>query len=278
MPGTLVLCATPIGNLSDAGPRLRQVLAEADLIYAEDTRRSRKLLTALGVTAALRSYHIGNEAARAAELQRHLEEGKTIALVTDAGMPAVADPGLSAVHAAVAAGATVTVVPGPSAVTAAVAVSGLPSDRFVFEGFLPRKQHALGERIAEIAAEPRTVVLFLAPSRAVEELGLLAQACGADRPAVVARELTKLHEEVWRGTLGGAVSRFSEHPPRGEITAVIAGRPPPSGDVDGAVAEVVRLVGQEMSFRDAVRRAAARYGVGRRALYEAARSAVDDGP
>ena len=271
MPGTLVLCATPIGNLSDASPRLREALADADLIYAEDTRRSRTLLTSLGLSASLRSYHVGNEAERAGELQAHLEAGRTIALVTDAGMPAVADPGLSAVQAAVAAEATVTVVPGPSAVTAAIAVSGLASERFVFEGFLPRKQSVRAERLESIAVEPRTVVLFVAPRRADRDLADLAEHCGGERAVVLARELTKLHEEVWRGTLAEASARFAEATPRGELTVVVAGRPAPSGDVEAAVEAVKQMVAGGVAFSEAVRLAAQDHGVRRRHLYETAR-------
>jgi 16S rRNA (cytidine1402-2'-O)-methyltransferase len=278
MPGTLVLCATPIGNLADASPRLREALASADLIYAEDTRRSRKLLAALGVTASLRSYHVGNEDVRALELRGHLEAGKTVAFVTDAGMPAVADPGLTAVHAAIVADATVTVVPGPSAVTAAVAVSGLPSERFVFEGFLPRKQAARRLRLEEIADEPRTMVLFVAPSRADRDLADLAGVCGLERPVVLVRELTKLHEEVWRGTLGEAARHFEEAIPRGELTAVVGGRPAMEGDFEAATREVAQLVSAGMSFSDAVRRVAVSHGVRRRDLYEASRAGGEVSP
>lgn len=269
MPGTLVLCATPIGNLSDASPRLREALAGADVIYAEDTRRSRTLLNALGVSASLRSYHVGNEERRASELQGHLEAGKRVALVTDAGMPSIADPGLSAVQVAVAAEATVTVVPGPSAVTGAIAVSGLPSERFVFEGFLPRKQASRSVRLEEIGEEARTVVVFVAPRRADRDLADLAEYCGPDREVVVVRELTKLHEEIWRGTLGGAAHRFAA--PRGELTVVIAGHVSPGGDIEAAAGDVAQLVATGMSFSDAVRRAADDHGVRRRDLYEAAR-------
>lgn len=271
MPGTLVLCGSPIGNLADASPRLAETLASADVVYCEDTRRSRTLLASLGVSARLRSYHVGNEEARAGELRTHFEAGRTVALLTDAGMPATADPGLSAVRVAELAGAQVTVVPGPSAVSAAVAVSGLPSERFVFEGFLPRKRQSRRDRIEEIAAEPRTVVLFMAPSRATEELGELAEACGPDRLVVLARELTKLHEEVWKGPLGEAVARVTDNPVRGELTVVLAGNPTQGGDLQSAIDDVARLVEDGTSYSDAVRIVAAERGVKRRRLYEAAR-------
>ncbi|MBT8207536.1 MAG: rRNA small subunit methyltransferase 1, partial [Acidimicrobiia bacterium] len=159
MTGTLVVCATPIGNLGDAPPRLAEALGSADVVYCEDTRHSRKLLDALGVDRPLRSYFVGNEAERSKEVKRRLEGGDTVALITDAGMPVVSDPGHSAVVAAIEAGATVTVVPGPSAALAALAVSGLPSERFVFEGFLPRKASERGDRLADLAAEPRTLIM-----------------------------------------------------------------------------------------------------------------------
>jgi 16S rRNA (cytidine1402-2'-O)-methyltransferase len=275
MSGTLVLCATPIGNLSDASPRLREALAAADIVYCEDTRRSGKLLSALGVTAPLRSYFVANEAARAGELADHLERGETVVLITDAGMPAVADPGLTAVRAALEVDATVTVVPGPSAVTAALAVSGLPSERFVFEGFLPRKQEPRRARLRELASEPRTMVLFVAASRAAGELALLAETFGPDRPVAVARELTKLHEEVWRGTAAEAADHYREHPPRGELTVVVGGAPVLPGDMDGAIASVQRLVAGGALFSEAVKRAAGAHDVRRRLLYEAARRQLD---
>lgn len=275
MPGTLVLCATPIGNLSDASPRLRDALASADLVYCEDTRRSRKLLTALGVKAPLRSYFVANEEARADELGRHLKRGETVVLITDAGTPAVADPGLTAVRVAIESEAVVTVVPGPSAVTAAVAVSGLPSERFVFEGFLPRKQEARRSRIEELADEPRTLVLFVAAARSGVELAALADGLGGERPAVVARELTKLHEEVWRGTLAGAAAHYTGEPPRGELTVVVGGAAVRSGDVEAAVGEVDRLIGEGLLFSEAVKAAAEMHGVRRRQLYETARRLRD---
>lgn len=266
MPGRLILCATPIGNLEDAPPRLRRLLEEADLVYAEDTRRSRTLLQALGVSRPLRSYFVGNEEERAAELEERLARDEVVALLTDAGTPAVADPGLSAVRAARRAGAEVTVVPGPSAVTAALAVSGLPSERFVFEGFLPRKASERKARLAELAGEERTMVIFSATSRVHEDLRDLARALGDEREVTVARELTKLHEEVWHGSLGEAARRWSE--PRGEFTLVVAGAPPPEPDVEAAVARAEELMAEGISLSESVRRAAQESGVSRRGLYE----------
>lgn len=269
MPGTLVLCASPIGNLADASPRLREAVQSADLVYAEDTRRSRILLEAMGVSRPLRSYFAGNEAARALEIAEHLEKGGTVALLTDAGVPAVSDPGLSAVRAARQVGATVTVVPGPSAVTAALAVSGLPSERFAFEGFLPRRGASRRRRLAVLADEERTVVLFASPQRVVEDLEDLAAALGGDRALVVAREMTKAHEEVWHGTLAEGVERWSAAAPRGEFTLVVAGGSRVGPSLEEAVDEVLAAVDAGASTSEAVRAVAAARRVRRRALYQA---------
>ncbi|MCJ7724857.1 MAG: rRNA small subunit methyltransferase 1, partial [Acidimicrobiia bacterium] len=182
MPGSLILCAGPIGNLGDAPPRLAEALGSADIVYAEDTRRARVLLQHLGVDCPTRSYFVGNEADRSIEMAGRLSAGETVALITDAGTPGIADPGLTAVRAAIEAGATVTGVPGPSAVTLALAVSGLPADRFVFEGFLPRKGRRRAERIRSLRTEERTVVLFCAANRLAADLTHLAGEIGMERP------------------------------------------------------------------------------------------------
>lgn len=269
MAGRLVICGTPIGNLGDASARLREALSGADVIYAEDTRRSRVLLNALGVDQRLRSYFVGNEQERAEELAGHLEEDKTVALITDAGMPAISDPGLTAVRAARGVGATVSVVPGPSAVTAALAVSGLPADRFVFEGFLPRKGSAREGRLTDLAGEPRTIVLFSSTRRVEQDLADLAEVLGADRPVAVARELTKRFEEVWWSSLGEAAARLSAAPPKGEFTVVVEGAPTPAPSLESALAEVLQRIEDGVSLTAAVRAVAAERGVGRRELYEA---------
>ncbi len=267
--GKLILCATPIGNLGDTSARLRDALAAADLVYAEDTRRAAKLLRALDVRTPLRSYFVGNEQDRAQELGGRLAGGETIALVTDAGMPSIADPGLSAVRTAVAVGAEVTVVPGPSAATAALAVSGFPAERFVFEGFLPRKGKERRSRLEAIAAETRTTVLFGAKARLMRDLTDLRDYLGAGRQLVVTRELTKAFEEVWRGSLGEAVDAWSEREPRGEFTFVIAGAAEEAPDMDHAVSEVNAAIDSGESMTNGVRRVATRHGVSRRELYEA---------
>ena len=269
MPGLLILCATPIGNLGDAPPRLKEAIAVADIVYAEDTRRSSKLLEALGVEQTLRSYFAGNEAARSSELAGHLADGATVVLLTDAGTPSISDPGLSAVHAAITVGAGVTVVPGPSAVTAALAVSGLPSERFVFEGFLPRKGGGRATRLAALATETRTAVLFAAKGKVARDLRDLADVLGADRTVVVVRELTKLHEEVWRGTLGEAALRWSETvAPRGEFTLVISGAVESDPEPADLLAAVADLEAAGVSRSEAVRQVAGLRGVSRRELYE----------
>jgi 16S rRNA (cytidine1402-2'-O)-methyltransferase len=269
MPGTLILCAGPIGNLGDAPPRLAEALRSAAVVYAEDTRRARVLLDHLGVARPLRSYFAGNEAERAAELGRRLEAGETVALLTDAGMPTISDPGLSAVRAALQVGAVVTGVPGPSAVTLAVAVSGLPADRFVFEGFLPRRGADRTRRLASLASEPRSMVLFCAPGRLAADLEALAEALGGGRACAVCRELTKLHEEVWRGTLDEGARHWAEGPVRGEVTLVVAGAPAAAPDLEGAIAAVEALVARGAAVSEACREVAAERGVRRRALYEA---------
>ncbi len=255
--------------MGDASPRLHAALRDADVVYAEDTRRSSYLLQTLGLNRPLRSYFAGNEAARSEEVAERLRSGETVALLTDAGMPSVSDPGLTAARAAHTVGATVTVVPGPSAVTAALAVSGLPSDRFVFEGFLPRKRSGRQALLEELAEEPRTIVLFAAPSRVAEELSELSAALGTHRPVAVVRELTKLHEEVWRGGLGMAVTEFSQRTSiKGEITIVIGPKPVVAADLSAAATTARKAIESGVKPSEAVREAAAAHNVSRRLLYQ----------
>lgn len=267
MPGTLILCAGPIGNLADAPQRLAQALASADIVYAEDTRRARTLLEHLGVKVPTRSYFVGNEAERAGEIAERLSRGETVALLTDAGTPGIADPGLSAVRAAVGVGAVVTGIPGPSAVTLALALSGLPAERFVFEGFLPRRGRERTERLGQLAKEERTVVLFAAPGRLAGDLNDLASVVG-DRECAVCREMTKIHEEVWRGTLAAAAAHWAERDVKGEVTVVLGPAPAPPPDIAGAVSAAEALVADGLSPSRAVRRVAEEHGVSRRELYE----------
>ena len=266
-----MLVGTPIGNLGDLAPRAVLALQGADVIYCEDTRHSRKLLTHAGITGVpLRSLHEHNEEDRIDEVVAKVATGASVALVTDAGMPGVSDPGSRVVGAVAGAGLAVTVVPGPSAVLAALVTSGLPTDRFVFEGFLPRSGRSRKERLAVVAAEVRTTVLFEAPSRVAATLADLSASCGDERPVAVARELTKLHEEVWRGTLGGAAIWAEESTVRGEVVLVVGGAPE---EAEAEVADAVlvaavtdRLAAGERT-RGAVDGVAAAFGVPRRRVY-----------
>ncbi len=268
--GTLILAASAIGQVADVSGRLPRVLEQATVVAAEDTRRLRRLLDALAVTPQGRvvSYFEGNEQRRTPELLDVLLRGGDVVVVTDAGMPSVSDPGYRLVVAAVTAGITVTVVPGPSAVTAALAVSGLPVDRFCFEGFLPRKSGERERRLIELAEEPRTMVFFEAPHRTEAALRALAAAFGGERPAAVCRELTKTYEEVRRGGLE-ELAEWAAAGVRGEVTVVVhgAGPPGPVGD-DAVVARVAELEEQGSTRRDAIAAVAAETGVRRRAVYD----------
>jgi 16S rRNA (cytidine1402-2'-O)-methyltransferase len=270
--GRLVLVATPIGNLGDLSPRAVEALRDADVIAAEDTRRTRTLLTHAGVSASGRlvAVHEHNERQRAVELVDEIRRGGTVALVTDAGMPGISDPGARVARVCAEAGLRVDVVPGPSAALAALVVSGLPTDRFVFEGFLPRKGSERRTRLREVASDPRTVVLFEAPPRVAATLADLAAACGAERPVAVARELTKIHEETFRGTLAEAIAHVAEQVPRGEHVIVVGGAPPAADATDDDVAEAARTeLEGGASTREAADRVAERLGVGRRRAYDA---------
>lgn len=266
-----MLAGAPIGQAGDVSPRLREVLADADVVAAEDTRRLRRLATELGVEIGGRvvSYYDQNEAGRAQELVEALRQGRTVVVITDAGMPGVSDPGYRLTHLAVEAGITVTALPGPSAVTTALAVSGLASDRFCFEGFPPRKAGDRARRLSALAAEERTMVFFEAPHRLAESLGAMAEAFGADRPAAVCRELTKTYEEVRRGGLG-ELAEWAAGGVKGEITVVVAGRVPGAGepDMDELVAEVDRRVAEGEQRKIAIADVAKGAGVPRRELYD----------
>lgn len=268
--GRLVLVATPIGNLGDLSPRARDTLAGADLLCCEDTRRTRQLLTHAGISGRkLVSVHGHNEEARVEEVLARLRAGDTVALVSDAGTPAVSDPGARLVSAAIRAGVEVTVVPGPNAAVSALVVSGMATDRFSFEGFLPRRGADRRRRLAGLAADRRTVVLHETAPRLAATLAELAQACGADRKVAVARELTKLHEEVWRGRLGQAAAEFSARPVMGEIVVVLEGAPAPAGPDDDEVRLALsdrRSAGD--TLRDAASAVSADLEVSRRRVYE----------
>ncbi|MEV0602947.1 16S rRNA (cytidine(1402)-2'-O)-methyltransferase [Streptomyces sp. NPDC050315] len=273
MTGTLVLAGTPIGDTEDAPPRLAAELLAADVIAAEDTRRLRRLTTALGVhtTGRVVSYFEGNESARTPELADALEGGARVLLVTDAGMPSVSDPGYRLVAAAVERGVKVTAVPGPSAVLTALAVSGLPVDRFCFEGFLPRKAGERTGRLKEVADERRTLVYFEAPHRLADTLAAMAEVFGKDRRAAVCRELTKTYEEVRRGPLE-ELAEWAADGVRGEITIVVEGAPEP-GPGDLGPEELVRRVRvrEEAGERrkEAIAGVAAEAGVPKREVFDA---------
>ncbi|MCX4386811.1 16S rRNA (cytidine(1402)-2'-O)-methyltransferase [Micromonospora peucetia] len=270
--GRLVLLGAPLGNPADASARFREVLAAADVVAAEDTRRLTRLARDLDVTVGGRivSYFEGNEERRTPELVDVLAAGYLVALVTDGGMPSVSDPGYRLVRAAVDAGVPVTAVPGPSAVTTALALSGLPCDRFCFEGFLPRTPGARRSRLRALAAEDRTLVFFEAPHRIAAALADLAAAFGADRPAALCRELTKTYEEVVRRPLGELADWAAEGDPRGEITLVVAGAPetaPERPDDDTLRAAVAAREAAGLSRRDAITEVATGYGLRRRDVY-----------
>ncbi|MEI2765447.1 MAG: 16S rRNA (cytidine(1402)-2'-O)-methyltransferase [Dermatophilaceae bacterium] len=270
--GMLVLAATPIGEPRDAAPRLAGELAQADVVAAEDTRRLRRLVADLGVTPSGRvlSYHEHNEAARTAELVERLRAGERVVLVSDAGMPSVSDPGYRLVAAAASAGIPVTCVPGASAVLVALAVSGLPTDRFCFEGFLPRRPGERRRALGRLADEPRTMVFFEAARRVPQTLADLAAAFGRQRPAAVCRELTKVHEQVRRGTLG-ELSEWAAAGVLGEVTLVVAGGPrAPRADLAQVVAQVRHRVEGGERLKDVCTELAAATGLPGRELYAAA--------
>lgn len=274
MTGRLVVVGTPIGNLGDLSPRAEEVLREADVVACEDTRRTGRLLAAAGIDAPkLVVVNEHTEDSAAAPLIDRVRDGATVALVTDAGMPSVSDPGAGVVAAAVAAGLDVSVVPGPTAASAALAASGLPSARWVFEGFLPRKGAGRAERIRAVAAEQRTAILYEAPHRMVRTVDDLVAACAGDRRVVFGREITKLHEEWFRGTLESAVSWLDEHEPRGEFVIVLEGaQPPPEATDDELRAALAAERASGASTRDAVAAVTERFGVAKRRVYDLALS------
>ncbi|BCV19992.1 16S rRNA (cytidine(1402)-2'-O)-methyltransferase [Moorella sp. Hama-1] len=268
---SLYLVATPIGNLEDITLRALKVLREVDLIAAEDTRHTRELLAHYEIHTPLTSYHRHNLAAKTPYLLGLLREGRDIALVSDAGLPGISDPGEELVREAVAAGLAVVPVPGASAALTALVASGLPAGRFAFEGFLPRAGKERRERLAALAAEERTLIFYEAPHRLAATLTDLATTLGA-RQVAVARELTKKFETIWRGTLREAAGYFQDNPPRGEITLVVAGAPPasrPAFDPLQAAAAVAELVAGGMERKEAMKQVARQYGQSRREIYRA---------
>ncbi|MEF2977807.1 16S rRNA (cytidine(1402)-2'-O)-methyltransferase [Subtercola sp. YIM 133946] len=266
----IILAATPIGNLKDASARLIETLEAAEVVAAEDTRVTAKLLRALGVANRPRliALHDHNEREKAAELVE-LARGTDLVVLSDAGMPTVSDPGYHLVQAAVAAGVVVTIIPGPSAVVSALAVSGLPTDRFTFEGFLPRKQGERRAALAELARERRTMVFFESPNRLAASLADIAATLGDDRLVAVCRELTKLYEEVKRGGAASLVA-WAEAGVKGEIVLVVAGAEPLEVTLETGLAQVLELVADGSRLKDATAAIAEATGLSRRALYESA--------
>jgi 16S rRNA (cytidine1402-2'-O)-methyltransferase len=262
--GRLVVCPTPIGNLEDVTLRVLAALREADIVACEDTRRTRVLLDRYGVRAHLVSYHEHNESERAAELVQRMRDGAVVALVSDAGMPLVSDPGYVLVAGCVAAGLAVEVLPGPSAAIAALVASALPADRWRFVGFLPRKR---GE-LVDVFGSPETLVAFESPRRVAASLRVLAE-LDPERPVAVCRELTKVHEEVVRGTAAELAARYADEPPRGEVVLVAGPAPAVEGDLGPALEALRRLVEAGAKPRPAAGVVADLTGVSANALYRA---------
>lgn len=270
--GHLVLVATPIGNLDDLSPRAVQTLRSADLIACEDTRRTGKLLHHAGIEGQMLAVHDHNEVERARGVVQRIRDGQTVALVSDAGTPGISDPGYALVKAVADAGLTVTAVPGPAAVIHALVISGLPTDRFAFEGFLPRKSGPRRARLEAVAADDRTLVFYVAPHRAAADLQAMAEAFGADRPAAVTRELTKLYEEVQRGTLAELAEAAEATPPRGEVTVVVGPAPAvvEAWTDEALSARLAELAAAGNSTRDAVKQVVAETGLPKRRIYDLA--------
>ena len=271
--GKLFVVATPIGNLDDLTPRAREVLASADVIAAEDTRHTLGLLSRIGVESRLIAYHEHNERERVAELLERLLSGATVALVSDAGTPLISDPGWRLVHAAREQGIDVGPVPGPSAAIAALCVAGLPTDRFVFEGFLPRGDSARAARLRDLRSERRTIVLYESVHRVADTLAALVEHFGADRRAVLARELTKIHEQIRSGTLAElAASLGSDIPLLGEFVLVVAGNPSDAAVDEARANEIYAALSAELDPTKALQLTATITGIPRNALYKLLRT------
>jgi len=276
--GALVLVATPIGNLGDISQRAIEALKAADIICCEDTRHSGKLLAHFGVTGkklVVINEHTEYDARE--EIVSLVTSGSNVALITDAGTPGISDPGERLVVAVINAGGVVTAVPGPSALTMALVISGLPTSRFVFEGFLPRSGAERTERLAMATTESRTTVFYEAPHRLVKTLSDLTTACGAMRGVVLARELTKLHEEMWRGTLQDANMHVAKTEPRGEYVIILEPAKPPAPPTDEELLAAIRAeIAKGVSRKDSAARVSARFGVAKRTVYELALQVRDN--
>jgi 16S rRNA (cytidine1402-2'-O)-methyltransferase len=277
-PGILYVVATPIGNLEDMTFRAIATLRTVDVIAAEDTRHTGKLLHHFQITTPQISYHDHNRLSRLSEMLRRLQQGQAIALVTDAGMPGISDPGYELVKACAEAGVVIVPIPGASAVVTALSAAGLPTDRFVFEGFLPTKGQERRDRLEAMQAETRTLVLYEAPHRVRQTLQDLGETLGIERAVVLARELTKLHEQFWRGTVGEAIAYYQTKEPQGEFTLVVAGveREQPILSESALKAELKALMNQGLSRSQASRQLAQQTSFSRREIYQLALAIPDD--
>lgn len=275
-PGTLYVVGTPIGNLEDMTFRAVRILQTVDLIAAEDTRHTGKLLQHFQVKTPQMSYHEHNSTSRIPEILEQLVNGKAIALVSDAGMPGISDPGYELVKACVEAGITVVPIPGASAAITALSAAGLPTDRFIFEGFLPAKSQQRREHLESLQAEPRTLIFYESPHRLRDTLQDLGEVWGSDRQIVLARELTKLYEEFWRGTIADAIAHYNQREPQGEYTLILAGTPPsqPHLTEEQLKAELLQLMKQGISRSQASRQLAKETSLPRRHLYQLALAIV----
>ncbi|MBH8552151.1 16S rRNA (cytidine(1402)-2'-O)-methyltransferase [Nostocaceae cyanobacterium CENA357] len=275
-PGTLYVVGTPIGNLEDMTFRAVRILQTVDIVAAEDTRHTGKLLQHFQVKTPQVSYHEHNRSSRIPELLEHLVNGKAIALVSDAGIPSISDPGYELVKACIEVGITVVPIPGASAAITALSAAGLPTDRFVFEGFLSAKTQQRREHLESLQSEPRTLIFYESPHRLREALQDLAEVWGSDRQIVLARELTKLYEEFWRGTVAEAIAHYSQRDPQGEYTLLVAGNPPNQTQLTEAQlkAELQQLINQGISRSQASRQLAKFTSLPRRQIYQLALSIV----
>ncbi len=269
-PGVLYVVGTPIGNLEDMTFRGIQTLNQVDAIASEDTRHTGKLLRHFQIDTPQVSYHDHNHQRRIPELLQRLQQGQTLALVTDAGTPGISDPGYKLVKACAEAEIPIIPIPGPSAVITALSGAGIAAERFVFEGFLPTKQKDRRDRLEQLRTESRAIVLYEAPHRLLQTLEDLTESLGKQRPVALGRELTKLHEEFWRGTLEGAIFHYTEYPPRGEFTLVLAGAPQAALDLSEAELklELASLLNQGLSRSQASRQLAQLTSLPRREIYQ----------
>ena len=273
MPGMLYLVPTPIGNLGDISPRCRETLEQADFIAAEDTRVSLKLLNHLGIRKPLISYYEHNKSAKGNVIVERILAGETCALVSDAGSPAISDPGEDLVKQCAEAGITVCAIPGPCAVITALSISGQSTGRFCFEGFLSTAKKSRREHLEALVTEQRTMIFYEAPHKLLNTLEDMAEVFGGERPISLCRELTKLHEEVVRTTLAEAVEKYRENPPKGEFVLVIAGAPEQvkqAATADDAAARVAVLMGEGLSRKDAIKQTAKELGLPKNVVYDAA--------